>query len=357
MTRSSTCRPPIVVDQKRLGGTSRSTVGTVTDIQPLMRLLWSRVGRPFVGYSNAFSFNEAEGMCPRCEGIGHVRTVDVGQLIDEKRSLNEGAIRFPTFHVGGWTWRTFAESGLFDVDRPIDRFSADERHAFLYGVPEKLEGVLGRFERIWLPKDVQTLKGNTREAFERVVTEGTCLDCDGARLSQKTLSCRVNGRNIAECSNLEAENLAEVIRNVDAHGSAPVVAALVAQLDRLVSIGLGYLTMARATATLSGGESQRVKMVRHLGSSLTDLLYVFDEPTIGLHPEDVRQLTDLLHALRDKGNTVLVVEHDPAVIATADHVVDLGPGAGEHGGEIVFAGPATIFTTPRPAGDCSGGPG
>jgi excinuclease UvrABC ATPase subunit len=329
----------IVVDQKQLGGTSRSTVGTATDIQPLLRLLWSRAGQPFVGYSNAFSFNDPEGMCPRCEGIGRVRTIDLSQLVDERLSLNNGAITFPTFHVGGWTWRTFAESGHFDTDKPIADFDDNERKALLYGVPDKLEGVVTRFERIWLPKDVENLKGNTREAFERVVTQGRCPLCEGARLSQKTLSCLVNGRDIAECSAMEVETLVDVVRAVDSRGSAPVVASVVAHLERLVDIGLGYLTLDRPTSTLSGGESQRVKMVRNLGNSLIDLMYIFDEPTVGLHPHDVGQLTSLLHGLRDKGNTVLVVEHDPDVIAAADHVIDIGPGAGQNGGEIVFAGP------------------
>ena len=341
----------IVVDQKRLGGGTRSTVGTVTDIYSLMRLLWSRAGRPFVGYSNAFSFNDPAGMCPECKGLGTVRAVDLDQLVDRSLSLNQGAIRFPTFQVGGWTWRTFAGSALFDNDKPLAEYTPEEWRAFLHGadavverpgdpgpVAKRYEGLLPRFERIWLPKDVESLRGNTREAFERVVTQDTCPACHGARLSAAALSCRINGDNIAECAALEAEQLVEVIRAVDAPGSEPVVSALDAQLERLVAIGLGYLTVDRPTSSLSGGESQRVKMVRHLGSSLTDMLYVFDEPSIGLHPRDVAQLTGLLRGLRDKGNTVLVVEHDPDVIAVADHVVDLGPGAGRDGGQVVYQG-------------------
>jgi excinuclease UvrABC ATPase subunit len=344
----------IVIDQKPLGGNSRSTVGTATDIYSLMRLLWSRAGTPHIGESSAFSFNDPAGMCPRCHGLGTVKSVDLEQLLDRDRSLNEGAIRFPTFQVGGWTWRTFAGSTLFDNDKPLKDFTADEWQAFLHGadavvqrptdpkpVPKQYEGLLPRFERIWLPKDVETLKSHTREAYERVVTAGPCPDCDGTRLNETARSATVNGRRITDCAALETEQLLDVIRDIDTPEVRPVVAALTAQLTRLVSIGLGYLTVDRPTTTLSGGESQRVKMVRHLGSTLTGLLYVFDEPTAGLHPHDVTQLTDLLLALRDKGNTVLVVEHDPAVIAVADHVVELGPGAGRHGGTIIHTGDLT----------------
>lgn len=330
----------IVVDQKRLGGGPRSTVGTVTDIYSLMRLLWSRAGRPFAGYSNAFSFNDPQGMCPRCTGLGAARTIVVDELIDRGRSLNEGAIRFPTFQAGGWMWRTFADSGLFDLDKPLAEYTPAEWDAFLHGVPDapsaNYEGLLPRFERIWLPKDADSLKGRTREAFERVVIQETCPKCHGARLSPEALASKVGGRSIAECAAMEAEDLLAFARTLTE--PEPVVAALVAQLRRLVSIGLGYLTMDRPTSTLSGGESQRVKMVRHLGSSLTGMLYVFDEPSVGLHPDDVTQLVALLKSLRDKGNTVLVVEHDPDVIAAADHVIDLGPGAGQDGGRVVYQG-------------------
>ncbi|MGH7883416.1 MAG: ATP-binding cassette domain-containing protein, partial [Candidatus Dormibacteraceae bacterium] len=341
----------IVVDQKRLGGNARSTVGTITDSYSLMRLLWSRAGRPFVGYSNAFSFNDPQGMCPRCAGLGIVRTVDVDQLVDRELSLNGGAIRFPTFQVGSWMWRTYADSGLFDIDKPLADYTPEEWQALLHGaeatvnlpsqggpVPTKYEGLLPRLERIWLPKDVESLKGKTREAFQRVVTQATCPICHGTRLSAAALSSRINGHTIAVCAALEAEKLIEVIQAIEEPGTEPVVTALVAQLERLISIGLGYLTLDRPTSTLSGGESQRVKMVRHLGSSLTDMIYIFDEPSIGLHPHDVAQLTALLRRLRDKGNTILVVEHDPDVIAVADHVIDLGPGPGQEGGEIVYQG-------------------
>jgi excinuclease UvrABC ATPase subunit len=341
----------IVVDQRRLGGGVRSTVGTVTDSYSLMRLLWSRAAQPQVGESTAFSFNEPAGMCPRCVGLGTVRTVDLDELLDTDRSLNQGPIRFPTFQVGGWTWRIFADSGLFDPDKPLREYTGAEWEAFVHGadatvalpsqggpVPTKYEGVLERFERIWLPKDVGSLTGRTRAAFERVVGQGRCPDCGGARLNKRALTAEINGRTIAECAAMEAVELAAWLEEVRAPHCAPVLAGLRGQLRRLVDIGLGYLTVDRPTSTLSGGESQRVKMVRHLSSSLVDMIYVFDEPSVGLHPHDVGQLTGLLRELRDNGNTVLVVEHDPDVIAVADHVIDIGPGAGAAGGQVVYAG-------------------
>ncbi|GAB1510268.1 excinuclease ABC subunit UvrA [Actinophytocola sp. KF-1] len=342
----------VVVDQRRLGGNSRSTVGTVTDIHSLMRLLWSRAGTPHIGESTAFSFNDPAGMCPRCHGLGTVKSIDLEQLVDRDRSLNEGAIRFPTFGVGGWMWRTFTGSALFDNDKPLRDFTADEWQAFLHGaddalvqrptdtapVPKQYEGLIPRFERIWLPKDVESLKGPTRAAYERVVTQDTCPDCKGTRLSAAARAVTVDGWSITDAAAVEAEQLAGIVRGLDTRTARPVADALATQLDRLTAIGLGYLTMDRATSTLSGGESQRVKTVRHLGSTLTGLLYVFDEPSVGLHPQDVAQLTAMLTALRDKGNTVLVVEHDPAVVAVADHVIDLGPGAGRDGGTVLYTG-------------------
>ncbi|GAA4958405.1 excinuclease ABC subunit UvrA [Streptomonospora halophila] len=343
--------PAIVVDQRRLRGDARSTVGTATDIYSLMRLLWSRAGHPRISPSNRFSFNDPRGMCPRCAGRGTVRTVDVDELVDRGRSLNEGAIRFPTFHVGGWMWRTYADSGLFDNDKPLADYTPAEWEAFLHGaaaevhlpsrggpVPTAYEGLLPRFERIWLPKDPDALKPKAREAFDRVVTEARCADCRGARLSREALSSRIDGLGIAEGAAMEAEELAEAVRGLRAGDAAPVAQALADRLDHMAGIGLGYLSMDRPTSTLSGGESQRVKTVRHLGSSLTGMLYIFDEPSVGLHPHDVARLTRLLGRLRDKGNTVLVVEHDPDVVAVADHVVDMGPGAGEAGGRVVYQG-------------------
>ncbi|MFD0689837.1 ATP-binding cassette domain-containing protein [Actinomadura fibrosa] len=338
----------IVVGQKRLGGNARSTVGTATEVYALMRLLWSRAGRPPAGESTAFSFNDPQGMCPRCSGLGTVRTIDLERLVDRRLSLNEGAIRFPTFHVGGWMWRTFAESGHFDPGKPLSDYTPEEWRRFLRGAPDRrrggsgpsanYEGLLTRFERIWLPKDPESLRGPTREAFEEVVREGTCPACRGARLSEAALSSRIGGRTIAECAAMEIADLLEVVRTIDAPGAEPVVAGLVAHLERLAGIGLGYLSVDRPTTTLSGGESQRVTMVRHLGSSLTGMAYILDEPSAGLHPHDVADLVALLRTLRDKGNTVIVVEHDPDVIRAADHVIDLGPGPGDAGGQILYEG-------------------
>ncbi|WP_031465613.1 ATP-binding cassette domain-containing protein [Sciscionella sediminilitoris] len=354
----------IVVDQKRITGNARSTVGTITDIAALLRLLWSRAGEPYLGASNLFSFNDPEGMCPRCSGLGEVRTVDLDRLVDRTRSLNEGAIVFPTFGVGGWMWRTFADSGLFDNDKPLERYTEQEWAAFVYGadatvrlpsqggpVPTKYEGLLQRFERIWLPKDPESLSGKTRAAFESVVRLGVCEQCRGARLSPAALSSTIAGMNLAECYRLEAVELARFLRGIESPVAAPILAEAIEQVDRLVGIGLGYLSMDRATGTLSGGESQRVKMVRQLGSSLTDMTCIFDEPSIGLHPHDIQAAGELLCSLRDKGNTVIVVEHDPAIIRIADHVVDIGPGHGSAGGQVVYQGPVSgLAASPGPTG-------
>ncbi|WP_394825781.1 ATP-binding cassette domain-containing protein [Pendulispora albinea] len=341
----------IVVDQKRLGGTARSTVGTVTDIHSLLRLLYSRIGAPFVGYSDVFSFNNPAGMCPECEGLGTVSTIDLDALIDRTKSLNEGAIRFPSFEVGGWRWTRYVRSGFFDNDKKLADYTEDEWRTLLYeddkpvvnplpGWPpsSKYEGVVPRFQRSFLTKKSKEVEGRHKEAFERVVTRGPCPKCKGRRLNSKVLGCKIEGRNIADCAALEVRELAGVMRAIDARAAPPVRDAIVERLEQLTAIGLGYLSLDRETSTLSGGESQRVKMVRHLGSSLTDLTYVFDEPSTGLHPRDVHQLNELMKVLRDKGNTVLIVEHDPDVLAIADHVVDMGPGAGREGGEVVYQG-------------------
>ncbi|GAA1318298.1 ATP-binding cassette domain-containing protein [Actinocatenispora thailandica] len=342
----------IVVDQRRLGGNARSTVGTVTEAASLLRLLYSRAARPGIGDSSAFSFNEPAGWCPECTGLGTVRSVDIGALLDTGRSLDDGAIRFPTFQAGGWMWRSLAESGHFDTGKPLRDYTEAEWQLLLRGDTGtagrphgRYEGLLTRFERIWLGKDVASLTGGTRAAFERVVTQRRCPACDGARLSAAARGARLNGHTLPECTAMEIAELVPVVTAVTDPTVAPVVAALRAQLDRLVSIGLGYLTLDRPTGTLSGGESQRVKMVKHLGSSLTDLTYVFDEPSAGLHPRDLHQVIDLLTSLRDKGNTVIVVEHDPALVAAADHVLELGPGAGAAGGRLTHAGPLAGLDT------------
>jgi excinuclease UvrABC ATPase subunit len=340
----------IVVDQKRIAGNSRSTVGTITDIAPLLRLLFSRAGEPYVGYSNAFSFNDPQGMCPRCDGIGRITTLDLDAFLDRSKSLNEGALRHPDFKVGSWYWQMYAGSGYFDNDKPLAEYTDTEWELLLHGtgkvpvewqggtINSTYEGIVVRFTRVYINKDAATMSDRNREIFERFTRSETCPECAGARLNAKALSCRINGYNIAEMSALEVTELVEVLRRIDAPQAGPVLESLIDRLGDLVTIGLGYLTLDRPTATLSGGESQRVKMVRHLASSLVDMTYIFDEPSVGLHPRDVDRLKKLLVKLRDKGNTVLVVEHDPDVIEIADHVIDVGPRAGAHGGEIVYSG-------------------
>ncbi|WP_310395641.1 excinuclease ABC subunit UvrA [Hymenobacter sp.] len=340
----------IIVDQQRLGGNARSTVGTVTDTYALLRLVYARLGRPAIGGVSAFSFNEVPGMCPACGGLGQVATVRPEQLTDPDKSLNEGALLFPTFGVNSIFWTIVAQSGFFDPDKKLRDYTAQEWQQLLYQPETKVklatlgtgrttyEGLVPKFRRVYLSKDAGQLQPHLRAAFERVVAQGVCEACQGARLSPAALGCRIAGRNIAECAALPVGELAAFVRELCEPTLAPLLAALATRLEQLVAIGLGYLTLGRESATLSGGESQRVKMVRHLGSSLTDLTYVFDEPSIGLHPHDVPRLNALLRQLRDKGNTVLVVEHRPAVIAIADHVVDMGPRAGRNGGEVVYQG-------------------
>lgn len=341
----------IVVDQKRLGGNARSTVGTITDIYSLLRLLYSRIGKPFVGYSDVFSFNNPQGMCPKCEGLGTVAAINIDRLLDRGKSLNEGAIQFPTFRPGEWRWKRYVFSGLFNNDKKLGEYSDDEWDTLLYKtdikiknpVPEwpktsKYEGIIPRFERSFLTKESEEAKTHYKEEFDRIVTRGICPLCNGAKLNQNVLKCKINGNNIANLTAMQVSDLVQVIREIDDPTAATVVAAITERLEHLISIGLGYLSLSRETSTLSGGESQRVKMVRHLGSSLTDITYIFDEPSIGLHPHDVNRLNTLIKRLRDKGNTVLVVEHDPDVMAIADHIIDMGPGAGSKGGKVVYEG-------------------
>lgn len=341
----------IVVDQKPLGGNARSTVGTITDIQPLLRLLFSRLGQPFVGYSNVFSFNHPQGMCPTCQGLGWVDDLDLDRLFDRSQSLNQGAIRFPTFAPGTFRWKRYACSGLFDCDKPLADYSPDEWQTLLYtddlavnsplpGWPSsaRFQGVVPRFRRAYLDHEPSRLTPAEREGLARVITRQRCADCAGARLNSSILSCKINGQSIADCAGLEITDLLTFIRTVNAEPVSTVLAAIEERLEQMRAIGLDYLTLDRETSSLSGGESQRVKMVRHLGSSLADIAYIFDEPSVGLHPRDVHQLNTLLRELSAKGNTVLVVEHDPDVIAIADHVVDMGPGAGNDGGQVVYQG-------------------
>ncbi|MFJ8663154.1 ATP-binding cassette domain-containing protein [Streptomyces sp. NPDC093795] len=337
----------IVVDQERMGANSRSTVGTATDAYTMLRIVFSRLGTPRVGTSGAFSFNLPEGMCPRCEGAGEISDIDVDELVDRSKSLNEGAITVPNFAVDSWYWRIMAESGFYDADKKLADFTEQEWEDFLHKPSCKVkvgsnsftyEGLVPKVQRLFLAKDRESLQAHIKAFVERAVGFRTCPECEGARLTRAALSSRIDGVNIAECSAMQISDLAAFVRRIEDPSVAPLLAGLRELLDSLVEIGLGYLSLDRSSGTLSGGEAQRVKMVRHLGSPLTDVTYVFDEPTTGLHPHDVRRMNDLLLRLRDKGNTVLVVEHKPEVIEIADHVVDLGPRAGAAGGEICYSG-------------------
>ncbi len=337
----------IVVDQERMGANARSTVGTATDAHTMLRILFSRLGSPHVGTSTAFSFNTPEGMCPECQGLGRVSAIDVGELVDVERSLNEGAITVPGFTVGSWYWGTLARSGFFDPDVKLKDFSPTQWEDFLYKPAVKMkqgslnvtyEGLVVKVQRIYLARERESMQPHIRAFVERAVAFTGCRSCGGTRLNPAALSATINGRNIADCSAMQISDLAEFVRGIEDTSVRPLLDTLGETLDSLVEIGLGYLSLDRESGTLSGGEAQRVKMVRHLGSSLTDVTYVFDEPTIGLHPHDVQRMNDLLLRLRDKGNTLLVVEHEPEVIGIADHVVDLGPGAGSAGGRVCFSG-------------------
>ncbi|GAA4152792.1 excinuclease ABC subunit UvrA [Actinomadura keratinilytica] len=337
----------IVVDQERMGANSRSTVGTATDAYAMLRIIFSRIGVPHVGTSSAFSFNSAEGMCRRCEGLGRVSDIDIDRLVDRNLSLDEGAITVPNFGVGSWYWRNIAESGFVPRDVPLRDFTPEQWEDLLHrpatkiklgGMNTNYEGLVVKVRRLYLSRDVESLQPHIRAFIERAVRFAACPDCGGARLNAAALSAKINGRNIADCAAMQISDLAEFVRELDDPSVAPLVAALRATLDSMVEVGLGYLSLDRESGTLSGGEAQRVKMVRHLGSALTDVTYVFDEPTVGLHPHDIQRMNRLLLRLRDKGNTVLVVEHKPETIAIADHVVDLGPGAGAAGGRICYAG-------------------
>ncbi|HSX01864.1 MAG TPA: excinuclease ABC subunit UvrA [Candidatus Saccharimonadia bacterium] len=345
----------MIVDQKRIGGNARSTVGTVTDIYTFLRLLFSRIGKPFVGYSTVFSFNNPDGMCPHCQGLGTEQTVNLDRLVDRHKSLNEGAIQFPTFEPGGYRWKRYALSGLFDNDKKLADYTKEEWDILLHRTDVKItkplpgyppshryRGILVRFKEDFFSKDSQELKTHAA-ALAKVVQSGPCPVCHGARLNQKSLSCRLNGCNIADCSDMQINDLQTFLAGITEPKARPIIAETRERLQSLIDIGLGYLSLSRVTGTLSGGESQRIKMVKHLGSSLNDLIYIFDEPSTGLHPANVERLNVMLRQLRDKSNTILVVEHDPDVIKIADHIVDMGPGAGREGGNVVFAGSLKDF--------------
>jgi excinuclease UvrABC ATPase subunit len=341
----------IVVDQRPLGTNSRSTVGTATEIHTLLRLLFSRAGTPHVGPTPYFSFNDPRGMCERCQGLGTVSDVDVDKLLDRNRSLDEGCILFPTFAPGTWRWKRYALSGFFDRGKPLRDFTESEWELFLHAEEKKpdnplpdfprtgvYEGLLPRFRRSYITVPRDSLPPKVRAAVDELVEDQRCPACRGARLNAAALNCSINGQTIATLSEMEAESLLSWVRELAGGQVATVRAALIERLSALAGVGLGYLSLNRSTPSLSGGEAQRVKMVRHLGSSLTGMTYVLDEPSSGLHPADVARLGTLMREIRDKGNTVLVVEHDLDVIALADHVIDLGPGAGRDGGCIAFQG-------------------
>ena len=342
---------PIVVDQKRMGGGSHSTVGTVTDIYTVLRLLFSKIGRPYVGHYNVFSFNDPQGMCPDCKGIGRSMGVDLDKFLDTSLSLNDGAILFSGYAVGGWDWSFLTQTGFFDIDKKLEDYTEEELERLLYSPPVKVktkfgekamnltyEGIVAKFTRKYITNDLKTMSERTQKQVEPFITTGPCHACRGARLSRATLSCKISGHNIAEMAAMEAGDLIDIIRDIDDPAARSMVGILTERLQHLVDIGLEYLSLNRETDTLSGGESQRVKIVKHLSSSLRDVMYIFDEPSVGLHPRDVHRLNELLQKLRDKGNTVIVVEHDPDVIRVADHIVDVGPLAGTHGGMIVYEG-------------------
>ncbi|MEV4762302.1 excinuclease ABC subunit UvrA [Micromonospora chokoriensis] len=364
----------IIVDQERMGANSRSTVGTATDANAMLRILFSRLGQPHIGSPNAYSFNVPSvkatgaitvergagktktekatftrlgGMCPRCEGMGAVTDIDLSALYDDSLSLNEGAITIPGYSMEGWYGRIFRGCGYFDPDKPIAKFTKREQHDLLHREPTKIKidginltyaGLIPSIQKSFLSKDIDALQPHIRAFVERAVTFTTCPECAGTRLSPEARSSKIQGKNIADACAMQISDLAAWVRGIDEPSVAPLLAGLQHLLDSFEEIGLGYLSLDRPSGTLSGGEAQRTKMIRHLGSSLTDVTYVFDEPTIGLHPHDIQRMNELLLQLRDKGNTVLVVEHKPEAIAIADHVVDLGPGAGTDGGTVCYEG-------------------
>ncbi|PST83478.1 daunorubicin resistance protein DrrC [Pedobacter yulinensis] len=340
----------IIINQKKIGGNARSTLGTATDIYALLRLLFSRFGKPFIGYSSRFSFNNPQGMCPRCEGLGKISDIDTAKLFDREKSLNEGAILFPTFTPGSYRWLRYVRSGYFDNDKKLEEYSDSEWDMLLHAAPHKpqhpandwgktvlYEGVLPRIRRGFLKKESKELARYSSD-INRVVVRQVCPACNGARLNEDVLTCRIKGKNIADCSAMQIDQLRDFIAGISDRNMQGVVRLLISKLGHLQDVGLSYLSLDRETSTLSGGESQRIKMVKHLGSSLTNLVYIFDEPSTGLHPADVDRLNRQMKQLRDKGNTILIVEHDPDVIAIADHIIDMGPGAGRLGGKIVFDG-------------------
>lgn len=340
----------MIINQKRLGGNSRSTVGTISDIYASVRLLWSRIGEPFVGYSDIFSFNNPKGMCETCSGLGYIEDIDLNELLDFDKSLNEDAIRFPSFRPDSWRGKRYLYSGLFDNDKKLKDYSKIELDTLLYTEPTKLknppdnwpktakfEGLIHRFRRSFLLND-NFEKHKFKNAIDRIVTSNQCPNCNGKRLHPNVLKCKINNYDIADFTNLSIDDAITFIKNITSDKAKVIINPLQQQLESLSYIGLNYLTLSRETTSLSGGESQRIKLIRHLNSPLTDLVYIIDEPSIGLHPDDIQRINEIILSLKNKGNTVLVVEHDPDVIRIADYIIDLGPLAGKHGGEITFTG-------------------
>lgn len=352
--------PAIIIDQKRMGGNSRSTVGTITDIQPLIRLLFSRIGVPSAGESNHYSFNDPAGMCPECKGLGKVVSLDMERFLDMNKSLNEGAVLFQTFRVGSYYMSLYANTGLFDMDKPLKDYGEEELAIILYGGEtetirgfarkrginktfDDFEGIVSRFNRLFLNRDLTALNDKRAESLLKFMKQCICPECYGKRINKAALASKINGYNIVDYSEMEMKELVSVLSGINDPVGGQVARIITENAERIINIGLGYLHLGRETQTLSGGESQRLKIVKHLGSSLTGMTYIFDEPSIGLHPRDITMLNNLFTELRDKGNTVIIVEHDKDIIRHADTMIEMGPLAGENGGEVMYSGSARQF--------------
>lgn len=343
--------PAIVIKQKRSSGSSRSTVGTTTEIYTYLRLLFSRIGMPSIGSSSHFSFNSPDGMCLSCNGTGHIMDIDIVKILEPRKSLNDGAILFPDFKVGGWQWKYIALGGQFDCDLPVNQFTQEDYQKLLYGFEENVgldssalgldityEGIIVKINRLYVHKNQEALSKKKKQIIEQFLSIQNCHTCHGARLNQQTLSVKINDYDINQVSNFDIEHLKQFIDEIDNPRTITITEQIKGKIEHLIDIGLGYLSLSRDISTLSGGEAQRIKLAKQLGSSLTEMLYILDEPSVGLHPKDVYHLNNLLFNLRDKGNSVLVVEHDPDVIEVADHIIDIGPQAGANGGRVMFEG-------------------
>jgi len=339
-------RPSVVIDQSRLGGNARSTVGTISDMYAALRLLYSRIGEPHIGSASAFSFNDPSGMCKTCCGLGKIITLNLDAAIHKDKSLNEGMLDLPSFGVGNWYWKQYVQSGLFDCDKPFCEYSEREKNILFYGsetqngvlLNKKIEGIYNFFNRLVVNKDHSGASEGGSKRFDKYTCECTCPDCGGKRLCSEVMNCKIGGYSIDQMCEMEFSELVKILQCIKTPCAQTIIQNLIDSLQRMIDIGLPYLSMNRESSTLSGGEAQRLKLVRYMGSSLTGMFYIFDEPSTGMHPRDVHRMTKLLQSLRDKGNTVLVVEHDRDVISLADQIVDVGPGAGQYGGQIVFQG-------------------